>query len=53
MDPDAILYAERLRGHLQWHVGQQLGFRKLWSRYVTVKERHVLFFPDLLLNSLQ
>ena len=22
VDPDAILYAERLRGHLQWHVGQ-------------------------------
>eukprot|EP00913_Durusdinium_trenchii_P014579 g13678.t1 len=37
VDPDAILYAERLRGHLQWHVGQQLGFRKLWSRYVFSK----------------
>ena len=24
MDPDAILYADRLRGHLQWHVGQPL-----------------------------
>ncbi|CAK9001643.1 unnamed protein product [Durusdinium trenchii] len=26
VDPDAILYAERLRGHLQWHVGQDVFF---------------------------
>ena len=24
VDPDAILYADRLRGHLQWHIGQFL-----------------------------
>jgi len=26
VDPDAILYPDRLRGHLQWHVGQNVFF---------------------------
>lgn len=26
VDPDAILYADRLRGHLQWHIGQNVFF---------------------------
>jgi len=30
VDPDAILYADRLRGHLQWHIGQFLAKEAHW-----------------------